>query len=1512
MKTNTHLIRTYFAAVVFVTLATSAFADPQLTSWLTAYSAQYARTYTNTTKRASGSSVTAWSGQSLPSYADIPFVAYSANWVYVRSADLPSYVIGPWLNPQGQPGSLYPANQHDLNRFPRSPSTQTGTKTISGTGYSGLYVNGVAVFNFTDGKAWDPTNQSIVSGPHNRATFYWHRNAPVGEGFNFDYALGHQNPGGVYHTHQQPIALRYELGDHVDYNSSTKNYSESTNTVLQHSPIVGWAYDGYPIYGPYGYSISNDASSGIRRMVSGYVARNGQNGTDDLTNNVNTIPAWYARFRQAHFGGLYSTTTTQARPSPAGTNYLGTFAEDYDYYGDITNPATGQLYVMGTNTFDLDEYNGRWCVTPEFPGGTYAYFLDIDSNGTSTYPYAIAYEYYGVASGNSVSSITEPVTTNFYGGPDATLAVDTPTADTNYVVTLTWSSTEGGKYEIDDSTNQTDWAVEATNVSAAVGVSTTNTYNSGVSNGTVYVRVTRTALAGYDDVGAGSGVTNQTATASFMIGNDAPTVANPIPDQTATYGASFSFTFASDTFTDIDSGQTLTYTTSSSVLTNTGISFDGATRTFSATTIDATNGGTIAGSYNVQVIATDDGTPVMSATNSFTLTISQAAASVAADSFTRAYGSTNPVFTGALSNFVAADSITANYSAIAGPGQGTGDWPITATLNDPKTVLGNYVVTTNNGTLTITDAVLTVTAVNTSRSYGATNPIFGVSYSGFVNGQNSNVLFGFPSFTTSAATNSPVGNYVITTSTGTLSSDNYSFNLVNGTLTVTTAGLLVTVSNASRAYGVTNPVFTGSISGLVNNDNITASYSTTATANSPPDNYPIVPTLDDPGNKLGNYFVETNLGTLTVTNTSTVISFNFTGTSVNNGTSSPMAAAEVAGVLPAANWNNSTNQAAGTLGGLMDSSGASTPASITWSGTGIGTTAEQNNPGDDRMMKGYVDVTNGAMGTITVTNLPGSISGGSYDVLVYFDGANGSADRNAEFTIGSAFYYGKDYTSYGGTYIQATTTNNNSISTPPANFVLFTNLTGNSFTVTATPAFASDGNPHAEFNGIQIIAGSVAATAVTGNPVNQTNCDGEPVSFTAAAQSASVLSVQWQVETNGDNSFVNIPGATNTTLTFTPGLADDGNQYQAVFSGYTGDATTAPATLTVSALPTATITVGSTNVIANSSGNTASGPAGAATYSWTISNGTITSATNLPTITYTAGSSGSVTLGLTVANTSGCTDTTSVEVPILTLSSGLQSFTDSDSIISLATNVTKDYTFTDPSNGLSVVVAVTMTPYSASNASPAFSLLDNQFGPYQHMAVDSGLNSGDGNWVDNYEGADFAASLVSASSGILTNSIQFGVTGAGFRSDQGYPKLSWISSGTTSAFTPTNDGLYALDTTLAALAGTNYSGHLRSETPGLYQFNDAGSIAGQSVLFEVTFDEGIETTTAPTVGTILFINNQFQFSITGTTGADYIIEAATNLAGPVWVPIFTNPAPFVFFETNLNLYQQRFYRAVVP
>lgn len=178
-----------------------------------------------------------------------------------------------------------------------------------------------------------------------------------------------------------------------------------------------------------------------------------------------------------------------------------------------------------------------------------------------------------------------------------------------------------------------------------------------------------------------------------------------------------------------------------------------------------------------------------------------------------------------------------------------------------------------------------------------------------------------------------------------------------------------------------------------------------------------------------------------------------------------------------------------------------------------------------------------------------------------------------------------------------------------------------------------------------------------------------------------------------------------------------------------------------------------------------------------------------------------------------------------------------DSVVSLATNATKNYTFTDPTNGLEVVVTVTMTPYSSITNDPVFSLLDFDGEIPTRLGVDSGTGGGDGNWVDNFEGVDFSAMLVSTSSGIITNSIRFAITGLGIR-PEGSP-FFWTSASTTNTIQHELEGLATLDTSPAILAGSAYSATLRIG-PGdkRFQASNQGSLSGQSFVVSASFIEG--------------------------------------------------------------------------
>ncbi len=481
-------------------------ADPQITSWLTTYSGRYARIYTNDAAKAAGTPAITWSNgrltQTLPAYCGVQEILSSSNWVYVRSTGLGSYTMGPWYLDDSHSRIFpnLPVNQKFIYRFPRTP-TVPATHGFKRLGEIGFFVDGVRMFDANDAFSYSTSDGRDASpvARIGRGDRIWNRDAWVNERQTFDAGYAHQQNTGRFHYHANPIALRHLLGDHVDYDATTKTYRESTGYPLRHSPIIGWMQDGFPLYGPYGYSSASNINSRVRRMVSGYVPRDGLHGTADLSRTGRkTLPAWAGR--------AYHRSTTlapgQYGPNVSATYPIGHYLEDYDYLGD-----NGRL--KGAD-FDLDEYNGRWCVTPEFPNGTYAYFSIINSDGAPAYPYNMGRLYYGNPTGGLVPSINEPVTTNFTGGADTPLQLSPP-ARSNNMVTLVWSATEGGTYLVESENDRSTWSTVATAV-AAVG--NRGKYTGSNMDGGQTFRVSRTALASYDSVqraaGRGNGILSVT------------------------------------------------------------------------------------------------------------------------------------------------------------------------------------------------------------------------------------------------------------------------------------------------------------------------------------------------------------------------------------------------------------------------------------------------------------------------------------------------------------------------------------------------------------------------------------------------------------------------------------------------------------------------------------------------------------------------------------------------------------------------------------------------------------------------------------------------------------------------------------------------------------------------------------------------------------------------------------------------------------------------------------------
>jgi hypothetical protein len=202
-------------------------------------------------------------------------------------------------------------------------------------------INSVVILDGGYGYNADDTNIKIVTTGKNSVFLPKIRELTLDN--SYKYGTQYQNyrdPSYEILYKTKDGSLQYTVSG---YSELLKSLFNESNT--KHSPIIGWSYDGIPIYGPFGYSDPEDFGSQIKLLESGY-------SLSTIENRVST------------------------------TEFpLGYFIDDYEF----------------TNSGDLDEYNGRFCKTPEFPNGVYAYFstakLNPENNYVGTFPYFIG-KYY--------------------------------------------------------------------------------------------------------------------------------------------------------------------------------------------------------------------------------------------------------------------------------------------------------------------------------------------------------------------------------------------------------------------------------------------------------------------------------------------------------------------------------------------------------------------------------------------------------------------------------------------------------------------------------------------------------------------------------------------------------------------------------------------------------------------------------------------------------------------------------------------------------------------------------------------------------------------------------------------------------------------------------------------------------------------------------------------------------------------------------------------------------------
>jgi hypothetical protein len=266
-------------------------------------------------------------------------------------------------------GNPLDVNQPSIQNYRTTFALRAGTNQPAvthanvGKGIIGYWLNGVAVYN-------PAAYYEAPDGIPAVAGYTFNAASPsLRAYFGLDLAGGHASETSQYHYHSYTFSSAWQTG--IGITTALPGVAEINSIpVLKtglsfnngHSRILGFALDGYPIYGPYGYSNPLDAQSPVVRIESSY--------------------------------GIKSSTYRTGIATDLVTYPMGIFVEDFEFKGDPADYDDGDVDQENVDDGHLDQFNGRFCVTPDYPEGTYAYFATINADGTPAYPYVIGPQFY--------------------------------------------------------------------------------------------------------------------------------------------------------------------------------------------------------------------------------------------------------------------------------------------------------------------------------------------------------------------------------------------------------------------------------------------------------------------------------------------------------------------------------------------------------------------------------------------------------------------------------------------------------------------------------------------------------------------------------------------------------------------------------------------------------------------------------------------------------------------------------------------------------------------------------------------------------------------------------------------------------------------------------------------------------------------------------------------------------------------------------------------------------------
>jgi len=310
---------------------------------------------------------TNYSGNTSFTLNDNNTLTFSGNGMpYPAKAGTPDFVNDgittlSWYYPGT--GTAYLGNQNYNITFPYRGGKNVESLTSTSLGMQGMFANGAALFSPGAAPGLIP-DTNLNFGVYSPCAPFFETVLGVDEGGGHSAPLlGSSTLIGRYHYHDAHFLTT--SWNNETFWSSNSYYNDTSydddhfRSADGHSKIIGVLFDGYPIYGPYGYTDATDSSSGVTRMTSSY--------------KLNDTEFSGRPYKYTDTGFFYGDD-----PSNPTTITVSAGAFILDYY-----------YADGSG--NLDQCNGRYCVTPEYPNGTYAYFATVDDEGEGVFPYMFGF-----------------------------------------------------------------------------------------------------------------------------------------------------------------------------------------------------------------------------------------------------------------------------------------------------------------------------------------------------------------------------------------------------------------------------------------------------------------------------------------------------------------------------------------------------------------------------------------------------------------------------------------------------------------------------------------------------------------------------------------------------------------------------------------------------------------------------------------------------------------------------------------------------------------------------------------------------------------------------------------------------------------------------------------------------------------------------------------------------------------------------------------------------------------